>query len=70
MIVPGVKLNGYDAVYEKAIFDVVLRGRNYEIRDHNSGITFFIDREAFSDKEGREKRTKATKGHGEGHTVL
>ena len=43
-MVQGLKLNSYNATYEEAVFDVIPRGRIYEIREFNSGISFFIDK--------------------------
>lgn len=45
----GYKLNGYDATYEKALFDVRNKsnGHNHilEITELNSGITFLVETE-------------------------
>ena len=68
-MVRGIKANDYDATYSEAVFDVVDRGKVYEIRELNSGMAFFVDKGAFDDKEGSKKRTDTHKGDGKGHTV-
>ena len=49
-MIRGVKANDYNATYTEAVFDVVDRGEVYEIREFNSGMTFFINKGAFNDK--------------------
>jgi len=66
-MVTGVKANEYNATFEEAVFDVISRGKLYEIREMNSGTTFFIEKGAFSDKGRSEGRTASIKGNVEGH---
>ena len=66
-MVIGVKANDYNATWEKAAFEIIPRNSLYEIREINSGLTFFIDKGAFNDEERSETRTNTTKGHGERH---
>ena len=68
-MIQGIKLNSYNASYEETVFDVVDRGKIYEIREHNSGISFFISKGAFNDSTRSEKRVETTKGTGERHPV-
>ena len=46
MKVTGYKLRGYDAVYEKTVFDIQSKeddkSRVLEITDINSGMTFIV----------------------------
>lgn len=65
----GVKANDYNATWEEAVFDVISRGELYEIREMNSGTTFFIDKGAFNDAKGSKERITAVKRYGEGHPV-
>jgi len=67
MITEGIKANDYNACYEKTMFDVISRGELYEIREINTGLTFFIEKGAFSDKGRSEGRTASIKGNVEGH---
>ena len=49
MKIEGYKLNGYDATYRKAVFNVNERGnenRVLEITEVNSGTTFLLDLES------------------------
>ena len=47
MIITGYKLNGYDATYRKATFNLVERGeRVLEVTDTESGTTFILDFES------------------------
>ena len=66
-MINGLKLNSYNATYEEAVFDVIPRGRIFEIREFNSGLSFFIDKGAFDDEKRSETRTAKYQGHGEGH---
>ena len=60
MIVGGYKLRGYDASYDKAVFDV-REGRNasgnrvLEVTDIDSGITFIVE---FDDPKKKNRRRK------------
>ena len=65
----GVKANDYNATWEEAVFDVVSRDEIYEIREMNSGTTFFIDKGAFNDAERGKKRTTTYKRYVEGYQV-
>ena len=51
MKVPGYKLRGYDATYEKTTFNAKLHTHDkscvLEVEDVNSGLTFILD---FGDK--------------------
>ena len=68
-MVAGVKANDYNATYEETLFDVIPRNGLYEIREIDSGLTFFIDKGAFDDQKRSQKGVSTTKGHGKGHTV-
>lgn len=68
-MVRGIKANDYDATYTEAVFDVIDRGKIYEIREMNSGMAFFIDKGAFNDEKRSEKGIKTHKGNGEGYKV-
>lgn len=68
-MVEGVKANGYNATYDEALFDVIVRDHVYEIREWNSGITFFIDKGAFDDDRKGKKGAKTIKGHDKEHQV-
>ena len=68
-MVAGVKANDYNATYENTLFDVIPRNGVYEIREIDSGLTFFIDKGAFDDKEGSKTGTRTIKGHGERYKV-
>ena len=62
MIVAGYKLNGYNATYERAYFDVregvnASKNRVLEVTDHDSGITFVLE------FEGKKKRRDPHKKH-------
>ena len=43
MKVNGYKLNGYNATYEKTLFNVVQSGDMLEVTDINSGVTFLLE---------------------------
>lgn len=66
-MIEGVKANDYNATWEEAVFDIISRGALFEIREVNSGITFFIEKGAFSDKGRSEKRTARFEGNVKGH---
>ena len=63
-MIAGVKANDYNATYEETLFDVIPRSGVYEIREVDSGITFFIDKGAFNDTGRSEERTATVKRHG------
>ena len=67
-VVEGVRLNEYNATYEEGIFDITLRGELYEIREVNSGTTFYIEKGVFDDEGRSQEGAKAIKGNVEGHT--
>ena len=68
-MVMGVKSNDYDATYKTTAFDVIPRNGLFEIREIDSGLTFFIDKGAFDDKEGSKTGTRTIKRHGERYKV-
>lgn len=68
-MIQGVKANNYNATFEEAAFDVIEWEKVYEIREINSGITFFIEKGAFSDKGRSETRTARFEGNVKGHKV-
>lgn len=68
-MVEGVKANDYNATWEEAVFDVISREQIYEIREMNSGTTFFIDKGAFNDERAGKKGVTTVKRYGEGHKV-
>lgn len=68
-MVMGVKANDYNASYEEVMFDVIARDKVYEIRDVNSGLTFFIDKDAFYDNTRSKKRVNGNKDISEGHRI-
>ena len=69
MAVIGVRANEYNATFEEGVFDIISRGELFEIREMNSGTTFFIEKGAFSDKGRSETRTARFEGDVKGHKV-
>ena len=57
----GVKANDYNATYEEVMIDVIARDKVYEIREVNSGLTLFIDKDAFNDSTRSKKRADGSK---------
>ena len=66
-MVQGIKANDYNATWEEAVFDVIDRGELYEIREFNSGMTFFIDKGAFDDIKRRKEGIKTNQRHDRGY---
>lgn len=61
MKLEGYKLNGYDATYNKAVFEVAERGttsknRVLEITELESGITFLLELDSASGKNRRTSK--------------
>ena len=72
MRVTGYKLRGYDATYDKTLFDIQSKeddkSRVLEITDINSGVTFIIpmDKSAKSDRGGPIRDFCQVKGRNRG----
>jgi hypothetical protein len=68
-MIVGVRANEYNATFEEGVFDIISRGELFEIREMNSGTTFFIEKGAFSDKGRSKTRVARFEGNVERHKV-
>ena len=55
MLCTGYKLNGYNATYRKATFEVKEKNRVLEITEPDSGITFIVDMNEEKPKKNRHR---------------
>lgn len=63
MRVPGYKLKGYDATYDRVMFDVrygfnAEKKRVLEVTEINSGITFIFETEPIDQTKSRRRKRK------------